>query len=112
MANYFIDNFKNLYQTKNPDVPVDLEGLIPRVITQEENVELIKTPTPQEIIGTLNQMAELMTPGPDGFPRLFYSFYWSTVGKLFIETVQKFFQTGFLLKELNNTFITLIPKHM
>lgn len=101
-----------MYQTENPDVPLDLEGMIPQVLNQDENDKLIKIPDPEEIINTLNQMPDLKTPGPDGLPRLFYSHYWSTMGRLFIETVQKFFQTGFLLKELNNTFITLIPKNM
>lgn len=73
---------------------------------------MIKTPSPEEIIQTLNQMPNLKTLGQDGLPKLFYKKILEYLGHLFIETVHKCFESRYMLKELNNAFITLIPKHM
>ncbi len=51
-------------------------------------------------------------PSPDGFPGLFFKKYWDTVGSQVIAAVQSFFRDGCLLKQLNHTFITLIPKRL
>ena len=40
----------------------------------------------------------------------FFKSYWGTVGKEVIAMVQSFFASGLMLKEMNHTFITLIPK--
>lgn len=80
------------------------------VIRHEENLELIRIPTIEEITNIVKSMTGLKTPGPDGMPTIFYTHYWDIVGPLFVRSIQRFFQTGFLLKELNNSFITIIPK--
>ncbi|XP_075076893.1 uncharacterized protein LOC142163499 [Nicotiana tabacum] len=46
----------------------------------------------------------------DGYPAEFFKEYWPIIGKEVIEAVQQFFQTGKLLKEINCTTVTLIPK--
>lgn len=110
IGNYFLNNFKELYRSENTMTPQELEDLFTPIVTQEENTELIKIPTSKEIRNVVMKMPRLKTPGPDGMPTLFYNHYWDTVSPLLTNSVQKFFSTGFILKELNSTFITLIPK--
>ncbi|KAG8389002.1 hypothetical protein BUALT_Bualt02G0184100 [Buddleja alternifolia] len=55
-------------------------------------------------------MAANKTPGPDGMSPLFYKTYWDIVGIDVVKAVTHFFETGHLLKAMNHTFITLIPK--
>ena len=55
-------------------------------------------------------MKALKASGPDGFPVLFYKNYWDIVGDQLMFAVQGFFRNGWLLKEFNKTFISLIPK--
>ena len=50
-------------------------------------------------------------PGPDGYPGSFYMECWDIIGPSVIDTIQSFFLSGFMLKELNHTFIVLIPKN-
>lgn len=90
--------------------PQDLEQLINPIITHSENFELCKVPSPQEIKSTIFDMFNQKAPGPDGLPALFYKKYWSTVGHTVTEAIQSFFTLGRLLKEVNNSFIVLIPK--
>ncbi|XP_056697648.1 uncharacterized protein [Spinacia oleracea] len=49
-------------------------------------------------------------PGPDGYGSYFYKDAWSIVGADVISAVLDVLQHGKLLKELNHTVITLIPK--
>ena len=55
-------------------------------------------------------MKSLEAPRPDGFLALFYKHYWETVGDQIVQATQSVFRNGWLQKELNQTFIYLIPK--
>lgn len=48
--------------------------------------------------------------GPDGFVADFYQENWSWVGKDIVQSALAFFESGYMLKELNHTLITLILK--
>ncbi|XP_074303032.1 uncharacterized protein LOC141637455 [Silene latifolia] len=49
-------------------------------------------------------------PGPDGFNSQFYKDTWEITGESVIKAVKDFFTSGKLLKQVNATLITLIPK--
>ncbi|KAL0010720.1 hypothetical protein SO802_005828 [Lithocarpus litseifolius] len=55
-------------------------------------------------------MKALKAPGLDGFPVLFSKHYWDIVGDQLTLAVQGFSSNGWLQKEFNKTFISLIPK--
>ncbi|CAN1188832.1 Putative ribonuclease H protein At1g65750 [Linum perenne] len=69
-----------------------------RVLCQREVYEAIKT------------MGPLKAPGKDGFSPIFYQRCWETVGKDFTDFVVACFRDPALIKEMNETLITLIPK--
>lgn len=52
----------------------------------------------------------IKAPRPYGIPAAFYQHYWSFVQTDIVATVKAFFHSGYLLKSLNHTFLTLIPK--
>ena len=107
---FVVSKFQHLFSEEPPTYLEDLDNLIPAVISAEENSNLCRTPTPLEIKEVLFNMQGLKSPGPDGLPPLFYKKYWPIVGIEVIQAVQNFFRTGHLLKEVNNSFIVLIPK--
>ena len=107
---YFGDHFKELFSTSNPSFPVDLEKPIEPSISAAENAKLLKIPSEGEIQRTIFEMNPLKAPGLDGMPGLFFKKFWHIVRNQLILTVQNFFRDGWLLKEMNETFITLIPK--
>uniref|UniRef100_A0A2N9H629 Reverse transcriptase domain-containing protein n=1 Tax=Fagus sylvatica TaxID=28930 RepID=A0A2N9H629_FAGSY len=107
---HFQAKFIEHFSEEEVEFPPDLEGLVPHSITTEENEELCRIPTPQEIKKALFDMPTLKAPGPDGFPVLFYKKYWDIVGNNVIKAVLNFFQDGRLLPEVNNSSIVLIPK--
>lgn len=63
-----------------------------------------------EITKTVFAMPLSKNPIPDGYSIEFFRSAWSTVGPHVIAAVSEFFTSGRLLKDLNNTTITLIPK--
>ena len=56
------------------------------------------------------QLGGLKAPGPDGFPGVYFQKNWSCVRVKLCKAVKSFFDDGFLLRDLNQTFIALIPK--
>nr|XP_023920135.1 uncharacterized protein LOC112031661 [Quercus suber] len=64
----------------------------------------------REIELAVFQMGPYKAPGPDGILVFFYQHFWDTVKVDVCNAVQAFFHSSSLLKALNQTFITLIPK--
>ncbi|XP_026378732.1 uncharacterized protein LOC113273187 [Papaver somniferum] len=55
-------------------------------------------------------MAKDKALGPDAFPPNFFQANWDLVGDDIVKMVQHFFLSGHILKEMNSTFISQIPK--
>lgn len=55
-------------------------------------------------------MASDKAPGLDGFNMRFFQHQWNLVKNDIVAMVQQLFRTRFLLKEMNATFLALIPK--
>ncbi|XP_019227742.1 PREDICTED: uncharacterized protein LOC109209032 [Nicotiana attenuata] len=64
----------------------------------------------EEIIKVVQELPSDKAPGIDGYPAEFFKENWQVIGKDVIKAVMEFFDTGKLLKEINCTTITLIPK--
>lgn len=82
----------------------------PRV-TLDMNQTLTTTPyIPGEVTTALFQMAPLKSPGPDGFPAIFFKKDWNILGTDIISCILDFLNGRRLPNRLNFTFIVLIPK--
>ena len=106
----FVQFYKNLFSSSNPQFPIALDNLILPVISDEDNVLLCAIPTAAKIKQTLFNIGSDKSPGPDGMSALFYKHYWEVINQDLIEAVTSFFTRGHILTEINHTFITLIPK--
>ena len=98
-----------MFQTSDPQFPSDLDSLLSPCISQVEKEEIARIPTGDEIRSAVFEMNPLKATGPDG-PGLFFRHYWGFKGSQLVEAVQSFFREGWMLKELNQTYITQIPK--
>lgn len=63
-----------------------------------------------EVKEALFSMDETKAPGMDGFNVCFFKKAWNIIGPSVVEAVQQFFETGFLPKVINCTYVTLLPK--
>uniref|UniRef100_A0A803QNV9 Zinc knuckle CX2CX4HX4C domain-containing protein n=1 Tax=Cannabis sativa TaxID=3483 RepID=A0A803QNV9_CANSA len=78
-------------------------------ISLDDQEELLKCPTHDEIKRTLFSMGNNKAPGPHGMSVLFFKQYWKSVGDDFYDAVSDFFVTGNMHKGINATNIGLIP---
>jgi hypothetical protein len=107
---FVVDKFQDLFAVEDISCPAELENLIPSMVTEDDNLLLCQIPSPREIKNIVFGMQSLKSPGPDGLPPLFYKKYWEVVGISVIKAVRDFFISGKMLKEVNYSFIVLIPK--
>lgn len=63
-----------------------------------------------EVRLAVKQIDPLKVPGPDGMHAIFYQKIWNIMGKSIYHMIKVFLQHGYIFKELNGTYITLIPK--
>ena len=92
------------------DIDLVLRELDLPVLTAQESNALLRPITPEEISLSLFSQADNKSPGLDGFNAEFFKYYWPTIGPTITSAIQRFFATGFLLKEWNATLLVLIPK--
>uniref|UniRef100_A0A2N9FFZ2 Reverse transcriptase domain-containing protein n=1 Tax=Fagus sylvatica TaxID=28930 RepID=A0A2N9FFZ2_FAGSY len=106
----FVEYYKSLFQTANPDQVEQVVEDIQCVVTAEMNSQLISEFTAVEVEIALKQMAPLKAPGPDSLPPIFYQKYWHLIGRDVTAAVLTCLNSGQILKAINHTHITLIPK--
>ena len=79
-------------------------------VTTSENITLLQVPTREEIKQALFSIDSIKTPGPDGYDAGFFKKYWDIIQNDFQASIIEFFTQGKLLRQINHTFIALIPK--
>ena len=110
IARTFEDHFVSLFSSSHPtEFDSALSG-VDRVVTDEMNAELVREFTAEEVDTALKQMAPSTAPGPDGMSPLFYQSCWDLVGSDVSQAILSCLNSGSLLKAVNHTYITLIPK--
>lgn len=68
------------------------------------------TPNLQEIHDIIQEMRSNATPGPDGLNAAFYKSAWSWVKDDILRLITDFYSHSYMPNDINQTFITLIPK--
>ena len=86
-----------------------MEGVEP-VVSDEMRAALANPYISEEFGVAIRDMARLKAPGPDGMPPLFFQTYWIDVGMDITQAMLSCLNSGSIIKSINHTFITLIPK--
>ncbi|CAL5356308.1 unnamed protein product [Camellia sinensis] len=108
--NYIREYFENLFSNVGVRDMESALSVVEPLVSREMNTLLIKPVTDTEIKEAVFQLGPLKSPRSDGFPGFFYHTYWDTVNSQIFNVVGSFFNGGYLLKELNQTNLVLIPK--
>ncbi|GJR98189.1 RNA-directed DNA polymerase, eukaryota, reverse transcriptase zinc-binding domain protein [Tanacetum coccineum] len=111
VAEQFVNHFKIFLGV---EVPVNDVGpylpLIKKKLSSNDADFMVREVCDEEIKEALFQIDGNKAPGPDGLSSLFFIKAWDIVGKDICKAVKEFFDNGKMLKEINSTLITLIPK--
>ncbi|GJV38080.1 sodium/hydrogen exchanger 6 [Tanacetum coccineum] len=90
--------------------PLDDHGLFFWVLSDHKAECMVREVSDSEIKGALFSIRDDTAHGPDGFTVVFFKKVWDIVGGEVTTPNRDSFSNGKLLKELNNTIISLIPK--
>ena len=110
-----IDYFKLLlgqpsHSMSAPERLRSLDSIILRKVSDQHSRDLVREFSSDDIKRAFFSMSDHKAPGPDGFNPYFFKKAWPIIGQEVIDAVKEFFSNGMLLKELNSTIITLVPK--
>ena len=81
-----------------------LSHLHRQILDREFEIEELKEAT--------FQLGSWKALGPDGIPAMLFQKCWETMGQIVIQATLSFLRTCYILEELNNTFITLVPQSL
>ncbi|KAJ9539059.1 hypothetical protein OSB04_031792 [Centaurea solstitialis] len=90
--------------------PVMPMSTFQRRLSFAESSDMIRPITDLEIRNAMFGIGNDKAPGSDGFSSRFFKASWDIVGGEVSVAIHNFFYSGILLKELNHTFICLLPK--
>ena len=110
VAAIFLQYFQELFKTTGPTNLTPILSGVSSVVTREMNANLGKEFTAGEVAFALKQMTPTSAPGPDGMPLLFYQTFWDSIGSDVTNAVLSCLNSGKILRAINHTYITLIPK--
>lgn len=80
------------------------------MVKEVDAVKLLSPVSEAEIKETMFSIDSDRAPGPDGFNSHFYKASWDIVGSEIIAAIKEFFSIVKLLKQPNDTSLTIIPK--
>lgn len=87
-----------------------LLAIIKTKLTEDQRKDIDQPITSDEIRKAMFQTDGRKAPGPDGFVATFCQENCDWLGKDIVQASMAFFESDYMLKELNQTLITLIPK--
>eukprot|EP00253_Pinus_taeda_P016954 PITA_16954 len=83
---------------------------IPKLITEEHNLLLLKPTSMQEVENVVHQLKAGKAPGPDGFTSNFFHNFWDLIKVEVWQVVEESRTLRWMYPGMNSTFIALIPK--
>jgi hypothetical protein len=87
-----------------------MKQLISVAISFEHATNLEKEVFAKEIKDMLFHMKANKVPGPNGFSADFFKASWTIVGQEVVDAFKGLFDSSSLLREVNATIISLVPK--
>ncbi|CAN0847443.1 Uncharacterized mitochondrial protein AtMg00310 [Linum grandiflorum] len=79
-------------------------------ISSSDNSKLTRPVSLSEIKAATFIIATNQSPGSDGFSSSFFQKYWTLISPKLFRAVSSFFTSGVMLKNINHSIISLIPK--
>ncbi|GJV67635.1 sodium/hydrogen exchanger 6 [Tanacetum coccineum] len=106
----FVNHYNQFLGVESITIPLDERELFTRVLDDAKADFMVCNVSNDKVKSVIFSMRDDRAPGPDGFTADFFKKAWDVVGSDITCAVRDFFSNGKLLKELNHTIISLIPK--
>jgi len=93
-----------------PKLGVNLDGVSFSTISTVDNDMLCSMFSEPKILAAISQCGSTKSLGPDGFNFNFIKNNWDIIGANMISVIYSFYESGYIPKGCNASFITLVPK--
>ncbi|XP_075083444.1 uncharacterized protein LOC142167183 [Nicotiana tabacum] len=104
--NYFKDLFNETWGV----IRQDLLSYIPTMISSEDNTNLTRDPTMQELNKVVFSMSPNSSTGPDGMNGKFFQSCWDIISRDLLNIVLAFFGGSTMPRYITNACLILLPK--
>lgn len=101
--------FTNLFTDSDNFEQACISGAFP-ALSEIDKSMLARAVIPSEIFNVITHMGAFKAPGPDGLQVAFYQSQWQFVGESICNLVRNIFNDPAQVNEINETFLSLIPK--
>ncbi|XP_009772717.1 uncharacterized protein LOC107803069 [Nicotiana tabacum] len=104
--------YRKLLGSKDDSIPAINPNVIKMgtILSREQQMQLIKQVTKEEIGEVLEEINDQKALGYDGFNAIFFKRAWGSIGEEVTQAVKEFFDIAQMYKPVNCISITLIPK--
>nr|GEW29591.1 hypothetical protein [Tanacetum cinerariifolium] len=106
----FVNHYNQFLGAEGITIPLDDHDLFTRVLDDAKAEYMVRDVSNDEVKSDVFSMGDDKALGPDGFTVALFKKVWDVVGGDITCVFRDFFYNGKLLKELNHTIISLIPK--
>ncbi|KAK3211028.1 hypothetical protein Dsin_015734 [Dipteronia sinensis] len=110
MKHMAVRYFRNLFAANDNDCMYDLLPLMFPTISEDNSISLNCSVSEDEVHHSLFNIGSLKTPGPDGFPAIFFQQLWNVCKDDLVKLVADSFKNGCVPSDINQTLITLVSK--
>jgi hypothetical protein len=105
-----VEYFQRLFASSNPTRINETLQAVDRTVTQDANHKLLLPFTADEVRVALFQMHPSKAPGPDCMSSFFFQKFWHVIGPSVSAAVLSVLNSARILRKINLTHISLIPK--
>jgi len=108
-----VNHYSQLYTAGNQGNEEDMADFlsnIPPLVRAEDNIDLNRPFTEEEVIKVIWSMDPDKAPGPDGFTIHFYKMCWDIIKVDFLKMIKGFKNKAKVGGGTNSTYLALIPK--
>ncbi|GJV95333.1 reverse transcriptase domain-containing protein [Tanacetum coccineum] len=110
VADVFVSHYQMFLGSDMVCDNLNMDGLFLKKVSADSFSNMVRPVTDEEIKAVMFSIGDERAPGPDGFSSAFFKKGWDIVGLDVCHAIRDYFVNGRLLKEINHTFIALIPK--
>lgn len=110
MESIIVDYFQKLFDSTGVADASTILNAVARKVTAQISQSLLLPFSDEEIKSALFQMHPTKAPKPDGMTHGFYQKHWTIVGHDICYGVHYLLSSGSMLRKVNFTHVTLIPK--
>ncbi|XP_019242127.1 PREDICTED: uncharacterized protein LOC109222200 [Nicotiana attenuata] len=105
-----VDFYQRQFTNEGDASDFSLLNNVPSMVTMDQNLELSRMPTNEEVRAAVFELAGESASGPNGFTGLFYQTCWDVIGADIHNMVLHFYGGASLPKSITHTNLVLLPK--